>query len=202
MADHEKEKQMGEMLDSLLANYSSAEPRPGLETRILASLRAAPGREALRTPWNLRWLWAGGVLAAVIVVVLVLIGRGRHAPQPSNTVVQMQQPVSSQPEIQRVGPETANTIPASHRQKLAPSHHQDVNLKDVNLALSQRPSVFPTPTPLSEQERLLLSYYSGTPREEVIAQSHADEPVVIVEDQSSVVLPDLVSVPQKSSNTR
>ena len=43
MADQEKDKRMqiDDMLDSLLANYSSAEARPGLETRILASLREA-----------------------------------------------------------------------------------------------------------------------------------------------------------------
>ena len=36
MIDPEKDKQMqiDEMLDSMLANYSAAEPRPGLETRI------------------------------------------------------------------------------------------------------------------------------------------------------------------------
>jgi hypothetical protein len=207
MADHkkenlekenlEKEKQMDEVLDSLLANYSSAEPRPGLETRILANLRDAPGREALRGPWNFRWLWAGTAVVAAIVVALVLIGRGGYAPQPPNAVVQARQPVSSQPEIQSVGPETANTIPASHRKKLAPTHHQD-----VNLALSQRPSVFPTPTPLSEQERLLLSYYSRTPREEMIAQSHPDEPPVVGDQDQTEAIPDLMHIPQKLSNTR
>ena len=47
MADQEKDKQMqiDEMLDSLLANYSSAEPRPGLETRILANLREQQKRK-------------------------------------------------------------------------------------------------------------------------------------------------------------
>jgi hypothetical protein len=55
--------------------------------------------------------------------------------------------------------------------------------------------------PLSEQERLLLSYYSVTPREEVIAQSHPDEPVVGDQDQTQAV-PDLMHIPQKVSNTR
>ena len=46
MADQEKDRQMrSKMLDSLLANYSSAEPRPGLETRILANLRDAEKKE-------------------------------------------------------------------------------------------------------------------------------------------------------------
>jgi hypothetical protein len=206
MADHkkenlekenlEKEKQMDEMLDSLLTNNSAAEPRPGLETRILANLRDAADREALPGPWNFRWLWAGTAVAAAIVVALVLIGRGHHIATPTPTVVQTQQPAPSQSEIQQVGAETANTISTSHRKKLAPPYHQD-----VNLALSQRPSVFPTPTPLSEQERLLLSYYSGTPREEVIAQSHPDEPPVVDQDQTQA-LPDLTHIPQKLSNTR
>ncbi len=48
MADQEKDKQMqiDEVLDSLLANYSSAEPRPGLETRILANLILANPHDA------------------------------------------------------------------------------------------------------------------------------------------------------------
>ena len=47
MADQEKNKRMqiDDMLNSLLANYSSAEPRPGLETRILANLQEAAGNE-------------------------------------------------------------------------------------------------------------------------------------------------------------
>jgi hypothetical protein len=63
MADQEKDRQVDKMLDSLLANYSSAEPRPGLETRILANLREAEkkaqdggisngfGQEWLRLHW-------------------------------------------------------------------------------------------------------------------------------------------------------
>src|SRR5258708_12720478 len=37
--------------------------------------------------------------------------------------------------------------------------------------------VFPSPTPLTEQEKLLLQYLRATPREEVVAQSHPDNPV-------------------------
>ena len=50
MIDPEKDKQMqiDDMLDSLLANYSSAEPRPGLETRILANLRGEAEKNRLR----------------------------------------------------------------------------------------------------------------------------------------------------------
>jgi hypothetical protein len=195
--DLEKEKQMDEMVDSLLAAYSAEEPRPGLETRILAGLREAASREASPTAWNFKWLWAALAVAAAIIVAAVLIGRGRHVSQPANTVVQTQQPVSPQPEIQHIlPPTTANTVRHDRKPSVA------VRPQNATLALNQRPAVFPTPTPLSEQEQLLLRYFAGTPREEVVAQSHADEPVVIGEDESKVVLPDLVSVPQKSGNTR
>ena len=194
--NQEKERQMDEMLDSLLAAYSSAEPRPGLETRILASLRDAPSREASPSWRNFKWLWAGAAVAAAIIVAVLLIGGRRHVAMPTPTVVQMQQPVTPQPEIQPVGPETANTIPASRRKRGVPSHHQN-----ANLALSQRPRIFPTPTPLSEQEQLLLRYVAGTPREEVVAQSHPDEPPVSGQDQTEAI-PDLSHVLPRLGNTR
>jgi hypothetical protein len=203
MADQEKDKQIDDMLDSLLANYSSAEPRPGLETRILANLkfanpRDAEGREAGRGWWGFKWLWAGAALAAVLIVGAVLISGRHHVVPPSNTMVQTRQPVP-QPAVKSSLPSTGGAPRAiHHRHKtLAPQPQQN-----AGLAWSQRPPVFPTPTPLSEQERLLLQYYSRTPREEVIAQSHPDEPPVVGDQDQTEAIPDLMHIPQKLSNTR
>jgi len=207
MADQEKDKQIDEMLDSLLANYSSAEPRPGLETRILANLilanpRDAESRKASRGWWNFKWVWAGAALAAVIVGA-VLIGVKRHAAPP-RTVVQTTQPAVQQPVVNQqvvessVPPAFGATPAAHHRHRtLAPVRRQN-----STLALNQRPAVFPTPTPLSEQELLLLQYYSRTPREEVIAQSHPDEPPVVGDQDQTEAIPDLMHIPQKVSNSR
>ena len=185
MADQEKDKQMqaqiDDMLDSLLANYSSVEPRPGLETRILANLtlanpRDAEGREAGGW-WGFKWLWAGAAVAAAIIVGAVLMSGRRHvAPPPSNTVVQtvqpaVQQPIIQQPQVQQ--PPVQSSVRGAaglerviHRHKtLAPGPQQN-----ATLAWSQRPASFPTPFPLSEQERLMLAYLNNTPHEEVIAQ--------------------------------
>jgi hypothetical protein len=219
MADQEKDKQIDKMLDSLLANYSSAEPRLGLETRILANLvlenpRDAESREAGRGWWNFRWVWAGAALAAAIIVGAVLMSGRHHVTPPSNTVVKtgqpavqqpviqhpvVQQPVVREPMVQSSAQPAVSATPAiHHRHKtLAPGPQQN-----VALALNQRPAVFPTPTPLSEQERLLLSYYSRTPREEVIAQSHADEPPMVGDQDQTEAIPDLMHIPQKVSNTR
>jgi hypothetical protein len=194
MADQEKDKRMDEMLDSLLANYSSAEPRLGLETRILANLREA-GKEASHGWWNFKWLWTG-VVAAAIIIAAVLIGKRQHVAPPTNVLVKTTQPVP-QPEVQSTLPARGGESAKTHRRKTsAPTLPQN-----AMLALNQRPAVFPTPTPLSEQEQLLLRYLAGTSREEVITQSHLDE--APAGDQNlTETIPDLTHIPQRPSNTR
>jgi hypothetical protein len=197
MADQEKDKQMqiDDMLDSLLANYSSAEPRPGLETRILASLREAE-KKAPQRWWSFKWLWAGAVAAAIIVAAVLINGWHRVEP-PTNVVVKTSQPAPS-PEIQPHAPIAPKETARIHRRKpLAPALPQN-----ATLALRDRPAVFPTPTPLSEQEKLLLSYVASTPREEMIAQSHPDEPPVVGDQDQTEAIPDLTFIPKKLGNTR
>lgn len=186
MADQEKDKQMrtqiDDVLDSLLANYSSVEPRPGLETRILANLilanpRDAEGREASGGWWGFKWVWAGAALAAAIIVGAVLMSGRRHvAPPPSNTVVQsvqpaVQQPIVQQPQVQQ--PTVQSSVPAAAGQERVIHRHKTLSpnpQQNATLAWSQRPPVFPTPTPLSEQERLMFTYLENTPQDVVVAQ--------------------------------
>jgi hypothetical protein len=203
MADREKDKQIriDDMLDSLLANYSSAEPRPGLETRILANLREAQEKRASQGWWNFKWLWAGAVAAVIIIAAVLISGRHQIAP-PTNNLVKSTQP-SSHPETQPNAPAIGNeTVRIRPHKSLAPTRP-----KNAALALSERPAVFPTPTPLSEQEKLLLSYLAGTPREEVIAESHPDEPPVVGDQDQTEATPGLslmpqALIPQKLGNTR
>ena len=196
MADQEKDKRMDEMLDSLLASYSSAEPRPRLETRILANLRDAEEKEAAHGWWNFKWLWAGMVTAAIIVAAVLISGRHQIAP-PTHMIARTNQP-APHPETQPNAPAVRNeTVRIRPRKSLAPTRPQN-----AALALNERPAVFPTPTPLSEQEKLLLSYLAGTPREEVIAESHPDEPPVVGDQDQTEAIPDLTHIPQKLGNTR
>jgi hypothetical protein len=196
MADQEKDKRLDEMLDSLLTNYSLAEPRPGLETRILANLREAEEKEAPHGWWSFKWLWAGAVAAAIIVAAVLFNGRHRVTP-PTNVIVKTNQP-APQPEIQPRAPIARQETAKIHRRKPStPALPQN-----APLALRDRPAVFPTPTPLSEQEKLLLSYVASTPREEMIAQSHPDEPPVVGDQDQTEAIPDLIHIPQKLSNTR
>src|SRR6478609_1036600 len=198
MADQEKDKQMqmDEMLDSLLANYSSVEPRPGLETRILANLREAEKEEPAGW-WNFKWLWAGVAVAAIIVAAVLI--NGRHRVEPPTHVIVKTSPAIPQPEIQPQAPIARQETARIHRRK--PSTVPAAQ-RNATLALSKRPAVFPTPTPLSEQEKLLLSYLAGTRREEVIAESHPDEPPVVGDQNQTEAIPDLTLIPQKFGNTR
>jgi len=138
------------------------------------------------------------VVAAAIVIAMALVSGRHRVTLPTNTVVETRQP-APQPQIQPHAPVAPHETARVHRRK--PSAVQAVR-QNATLARSQRPAVFPTPTPLSEQERLLLSYYSHTPREELIAQSHPDEPPVMGDQDQTEAVPDLMHIPQKPSNTR
>ena len=170
MADQEKDRQIDGMLDSLLANYSSAKPRPGLETRILANLRDAESREASRGWWKLKWLWAGAAVVAAIIAGVILLGGHRkekapvvvhELPAPAHP-----QPLQPQPKPPEITPEmaTKQREHRSHRAAMIPA------AQDSGLKPGLRPANFPTPFPLSEQERLMLAYLNNTPHQEVIAQ--------------------------------
>jgi hypothetical protein len=166
MADQEKNKQtqIDDMLDSLLANYSSVEPRSGLETRILANLRDAEEKETAHGWWNFKWLWAGAV-AAAIVMAAVLIG-GRHRIEPPKHVMAKTSPAIPEPAIQPHAPTAPKETVRIYRRKPRATKQP----QNATLALSERPANFPTPVPLSEQERMMFSYLENTPQEIIVAQ--------------------------------
>jgi hypothetical protein len=188
MVEPEKDKRLDDLLDSLLSQYSQAEPRPGLETRILAHVKEAeapPGR------WQstLRWLAAGAAGAAVAVVLFILFSRTAPRPQPS-VVREVAPPVSLR-----------STPPAPVSSGTIAKQHVGRNQAPRAITVAARREVFPSPSPLSEQEALFLQYLAVTPREELIAQSHPDEPPAEME-QDAPPPRDLTQVPQRSSNTQ
>jgi hypothetical protein len=164
MADQEKDKRIDEMLDSLLANYSAAEPRPGLETRILANLRERPEKETVQGWWNFKWIWAGMVTAAIIIAAVLMSVR-RPIEPPANVIVKNNQP-AAQPQIQPHAPIAPKETARVYRRKPRATKQP----QNAALALSQRPANFPTPVPLSEQERMMFSYLENTPQEIIVAQ--------------------------------
>ena len=63
MFDERKDKQLDEILDALLSQYSAQEARPGLERRILAGLEARAGQR--------RWVWTLMLAASTAAALLI-----------------------------------------------------------------------------------------------------------------------------------
>jgi hypothetical protein len=170
MKDERDDRSLDDLLNASLRHYSDATPREGLEGRMLAQLRSARAAKPRRM-WA--WALAVGVAATVVVIVGIAIRkpvRGRpaitsqHAPEP--------QRMAANP---TVGPAAAlRTVPARDRSRPGKQKAQ--------LADAGRPDQFPTPAPLSEQEKLLPAYARW------LASSSPEGPAV-EEQQDKVEIP-------------
>ena len=154
---HELEKKAGELLDHALARYAG-EPLSGMEGRTLARLRveraqqeAAASRFFNRARW-MRWLaatTAGAVAVAASLVIGIQIGQHR-----SDAIWQ-----------QRVANTTAwNSVPAVGKATVAPvpapviataKSPRRTLQRAIAPQLTRKAAQFPTPVPLSSQERAL-----------------------------------------------
>lgn len=161
MAD--QEKQLDPLLDSLLANYADAQPRPGFETRLLAALREPKPR------LRFGWLWAGAAaMVTAAAVFAVYHSRLAELPPPPR-IEAARPPVFARPVFSP--PETV-VVRGTTRHPVKLQFEPPALVSDAGV----RQEVFPTPIPLSEQERLLLRYLAGTPRDEVAAHAREDQP--------------------------
>ncbi len=149
---NEKQDFVDRLLEASIAHGASQEPRVGLEGRILAGVAARQRKTRGLT-------WALGLAASALAVVAIGVTARltRHSPwspsQPSDVTVTRPQPVA------KVAPIAPKRIPAKTVR--------------VSRAAAQRPQQFPTPAPLSEQEKLLLLYVKETP-ESILAAPPKD----------------------------
>ena len=193
MAEQNNEKHLEQLLDSLLSRYSDAQPRPGLETRVLATVRAQ-SEEQKSGSWMRAWMWAGAAIAVFIVAALVMMNHREKTVPPSPSIAHAPEPSAIAPEKMPAGHQRVAEV--SPRRKQSPLHQpQPVAVSEV------RQEVFPTPTPPSEQERLLLGYLARTPRQEIIAQSRPDMPAA-EETPEEQLVPETQPVVQRSNSTR
>ena len=178
MAEQDREKKLDHMLDSMLSHYATAEPRPGLETKVFALLGESHMRK--QGLGRLRWLIAGTGLAtaAVAVVVLLLVFRTVQGPRLAPQVAQNGQ-IQPLAHTGKTVPRETENNPAKKRVLVRKSLPKRIRRKADSQAqeatLAERPAVFPTPVPLTEQERLLFTYVENTPRSEVVAQIRSDD---------------------------
>jgi hypothetical protein len=151
----DKEKSfIDELLDASLRHYASAEPRPGLEGRVLAGVRARQEAARRRSAWP----WAVGVAAVAAMVTLLVIHWPHQQPAPL--------PVTAKAPANLSAPAVAKIVTPARPPMPRPAPPRRVDT---------RPEQFPTPRPLSEQEKLLLVYAQSLKGSSAASAWKADE---------------------------
>jgi hypothetical protein len=153
-------------LDAALVKYSAVEPRAGLDERILANLRI----ERMRVPERAWWRW--GVVAAVAAVIIVTVALAWKSGRPiQQQIVQQapaqQSPRQSPPQVEADDQHVGVGSPTTPKRQPRVRHSQPV-VTTVAAAANPKLYVFPSPQPLSEQERILMSYVADFHDEAVV----------------------------------
>ena len=167
---NKKQDELDSILDTALAKYTATEPRPGLEDRVLAHLRA----DRTPIPVHAWWLWSVAAVLAVVIVAGAVVWR---SGKPSLPVVpdhstQMQGTQEPAKRIASNGERGAvrSVEPGPARNKTG--HHSHL---PVEIALPPKLDQFPSPQPLSEQEIALARYAHQFPQEAtLVAQAQVE----------------------------
>jgi hypothetical protein len=160
MEPDERKRVADEWLDAGLKQYGQAEPRPGLENRILAGLRSERERMLAR-----KWQW-WPALAALTAIFLIGIGvfliklrnAGVHAPLAKESPASFQQKT---PQARQADGSRVQDFPGQRIHTGVQFHPHHVTEHTATARLEQ----FPSPHPLSEQEAILQRYAEQFPRE-------------------------------------
>jgi hypothetical protein len=144
------------LIEKALASYAAAEPRPGLDARVMARVRV----EGRVHRW---WRWAWPVAAAATAVLWFVL-----APRPARH--------TAPPLVAR----SAEGVPAHPpvRAKLQPARRA----ARARVAAVTKRSQFPTPYPPTAEERALLAWATRNPdlvRELAQQLRRTEEPIRI-----------------------
>ena len=167
MHDDKPDQFVDDLLEASLKQYRAEEPRFGLEVRILAGVRTR--RRAARRRW-LVWAMA---LCAGMVAAIGLVLHSAHAPN--------RQPVTSASVPRPTAKRSANSGSADVRVlgprfAQGPTKKPGIPKRGVRAIRPGRPEQFPTPTPLTEQEMLLLAYFAKITKPDLVTETYkADE---------------------------
>jgi hypothetical protein len=190
------------LLDSALATYADPGPESGLEDRVLAGLQAARASEERRRWFEMpRSWWLPGTIAVPVAVCLLVlwlsIGRTVHGPstqqqlarqpdrsqKPSLTMKRTAQPSAVTGESARAKAHR-NYAEVSARMKSCPVTKPACYVSgDVATAVpGPKLDVFPTPQPMSSEERALSVIAMQTPlplRKALVEAQQDDSPIHI-----------------------
>jgi hypothetical protein len=148
-----RDDEIDRILDAALLNYSSAEPRPGLEQRVLYRVRSGGGAGGFACRlW--RWRWAAAFPAVACLLVFALYRDS--APEPPRVTQTIR---------------NAAPRPIPEAPKLAVRKHR-ATAKRVSLPKRDQ---FPTPAPLTDAERAWMDFVTRSPEQAREVAVHAVE---------------------------
>lgn len=159
LQEQERDRAAEQWLDEAIGHLRDAGPRAGLETRVLAGLRAHA--EQGRRRWTL--VLAGSAAAALVVALVASWPRARHStPEIVRQNAPAQTQVSPLPAVVKVEqpPKKAHRV---HEFREVSSGSRAPILRTVEV----REATFPSPAPLNEQGRLLQAYLRQTPPQQL-----------------------------------
>jgi hypothetical protein len=160
-------------LNAALARFAAAEPRKGLEERILATVRAKQQRFATRSWW--RWPVLATLAAALVVSVSVAwksVKRQQTTVAHSSAAKHNTRHTETRITDNVAGSPIRHEKAASEmrRKPNAIGHRATIVVSAVKL------DQFPSPLPLSEQEKILARYVTKYPEHAaLIAQARTEE---------------------------
>ncbi len=173
----EHHDQLDRTLDAALAKYATVEPRSGLEDRVLANLRANMAQAPSNAGWR-RWQWTAAAVAAGIVVAMFAwrSGKSYHpaiANRPSITTPAMPTANGEKTQTKMALNDSGESTHVRGHSAAAELPHR---LTPVIVAAAPKLDVFPSPQPLSEQEKILANYVAQFHDQAVlIARARAEE---------------------------
>jgi hypothetical protein len=134
---------LDKLIDGALAGYSSAEPLAGLEQRVLNRARAERSSRQRRGWWT-----AVALAASAVAAALVAVAPQRRVPAPVAVVLPPPQVEPASPAVvSGAAPRPAAAVRRARGPRVLPKRN-----------------LFPTPSPLSPQERLLVQLAESRPQ--------------------------------------
>jgi hypothetical protein len=153
-------------LNAALEKLAAVEPRAGLEQRVLANLRAEQPRAA-RGLW---WQWPAFAALAAVAIVLTASAMWRAHEQAKNVVPHRSLAIPRVPEPERRAANPSVSDPVTPRQEGLGKRKmlRVVSHSETIAASAPKLDRFPSPRPLTEQEKILQSYFSNYPKDAVL----------------------------------
>jgi hypothetical protein len=154
-------------LDGALPQYGEAEPRPGLEGRLLVNLKAEAERRRVSSPW----LWIVAATSAAVLLTAVWLGIGHRGPRTpeiiANRSVSTNKSVGPAQEMSKFASERPRTTPEPTRTRRSTAGR--VHTAVVAASVSEpRLNQFPSSHTLSREELLFVRYAQDFPREAIL----------------------------------